>query len=303
VVALLVTLVPLTVTLREAKAMNGDARIARAVEHGAPLGKLALAALRHATDRDKDGASPYFGGGDCDDNDPTRSPYAIEIPGNGIDEDCSGADLPLPVQWPVVVRPPSGSRPTLDPEMNLILITIDTLRTDVGFMGYDKPVTPHLDALAAEGTVFDRAYSMASYTGKSVGPILIGKYPSETDRDGGHFNTYGASNTLVTERFKEAGIHTMGAASHWYFVPWSGLTQGMDVWDTSAVPSSGQGDNDTSVTSSELSDAALRLLSAPATACRPRSPKGRRARSPSRRRRTTARCGSPTSMSAACSTT
>jgi len=261
--ALAVTVAPLLVTVREAVAMNEDARIARAVEHEAPLGKLSLAVLRRVTDRDKDGASPFFGGGDCDDHDPRRSPYAVEIPGNGIDEDCSGADLPLPVQWPVVTRPPSGSRPALEPEMNLILVTIDTLRTDVGFMGYDKPVTKNLDALAEKATVFDRAYSMASYTGKSVGPILIGKYPSETDRDGGHFNTYAPSNTLVTERFKEAGIRTMGAASHWYFVPWSGLTQGMDVWDTSAVPSSGQGDNDTSVTSSELSDAALRLLAAP----------------------------------------
>jgi arylsulfatase A-like enzyme len=37
----------------------------------------------------------------------------------------------------------------------------------------------------------------------------------------------------------------------------------MDIWDQSAQPPNGQGDNDTSVTSSELSDAALRLLSKP----------------------------------------
>jgi arylsulfatase A-like enzyme len=260
--AALVAALPLLLTVRAATAMNREPSLARAVERGAPLGKLALAVLRHATDRDGDGASPYFGGGDCDDHDPSRSPFAIEIPGNGIDEDCSGEDLVLAVGMDTVSRPIEKAL-RLDPEMNLILITVDTLRIDLGFMGYDKPVTPNLDKLAARGVVFDRAYSMASYTGKSVGPILIGKYPSETDRDGGHFNAYAKSNTLIAERLKEAGIHTMGAASHWYFVPWSGLTQGMDTWDTSAMPASGQGDNDTSVTSSELSDAALRLLAKP----------------------------------------
>ena len=30
--------------------------------------------------------------GDCDDNDPTRSPGAADVACNDIDEDCSGAD-------------------------------------------------------------------------------------------------------------------------------------------------------------------------------------------------------------------
>jgi len=257
-----VTLSPLAVTVHEASALNHDFPTVRVLERTA-LGKLALAALRRLTDRDHDGASPLFGGGDCDDHDPRRYPNAIDVPGNGIDEDCSGEDTPLPVAAPVIVRPAPEPLVRIDPKMNLVLITVDTLRTDLGFMGYDKPVSPNLDALAARGVVFDRAYSMASYTGKSVGPLLIGKYPSETARDTGHFNTYFASNTLLAERLRDAGFHTMGAASHWYFVPWSGLTQGMDEWDTSAMPAGGQGDVDTSVTSEQLTDAAIRMLKKP----------------------------------------
>jgi arylsulfatase A-like enzyme len=52
----------------------------------------------------------------------------------------------------------------------------------------------------------------------------------------------------------------MGAASHWYFAVWTGLLQGIEEWDLSAKPRDGQGDNDTSVTSRELADAALRQL-------------------------------------------
>ena len=72
---------------------------------------------------------------------------------------------------------------------------------------------------------------MASYTGKALAPMLIGKYPSETLRDGGHFNKYFPGNTFLAERLQHAGFLTMGAASHWYFREPCGLTQGFDVFD------------------------------------------------------------------------
>jgi choline-sulfatase len=170
--------------------------------------------------------------------------------------------LPTDVAAPPGSAPPPA-HPRLPADLNVVVITVDTLRTDVGFMGYPKDTTPHLDALAKRAVVFDRMYALASYTGKSLGPLFIGKYPSETKRDGGHFNTYLSGNTFLAERLKDAGVHTMGAASHWYFEPWSGLSQGFETWDLRAMPADGQGDNDTSVTSKELSDAAIRLLKKP----------------------------------------
>lgn len=244
---------------RASSALDADPSLARGIEGSAPLGKTALGVLRRATDRDKDGASSRFGGGDCDDRDPHVNPEALDVPGNGIDEDCSGADTPAPAVDAATVTSAASTPHAPRSAHNVVLITIDTLRTDVGFLGYRPSPTPNLDALADKSAVFERAYAMASYTGKSVGPMLIGKYPSETRRDGSHFNTYFASNTLVAERAHDAGFRTFAAHCHWYFRNPTGLNQGMDVWDTSAIPS-GMGDNDTTISSDRMADAALRLL-------------------------------------------
>src|SRR5262249_19866740 len=94
------------------------------------------------------------------------------------------------------------------------------------------------------------------------GPLLIGRYPSETLRDGGHFNTYFPPNIFVTERLRDAGVRTFAGHCHWYFKFPTGLNQGMQLWDTSAIPP-GMGDNDNSITSERESDLALKLLSKP----------------------------------------
>ena len=67
-------------TVHEATALNADERTARAVEQAAPLAKYTLALARTLTDRDEDGASPYFAGGDCNDHDQNIGPSAYRHP-------------------------------------------------------------------------------------------------------------------------------------------------------------------------------------------------------------------------------
>jgi arylsulfatase A-like enzyme len=262
--SLAMALSPLGFTFEAAVALGAQPEVAAAIERGAPLGKTSLAVLRRTTDTDHDGYSAYFGAGDCDDSDARINPAAVDIPGNGIDEDCSGADAVI--QAPAQQAPPPqvSARDLLPKGLNVLLITVDTLRADLGYAGNPRPLSPNLDALAAKATVFDRAYSLASYTGKSVGPLLIGKYPSETHRGWGHFNRYIGKDTLIAERLQKAGVHTVAVHAHWYFTGAFGLSRGFDVVDGSAQPPPGTDqDNDATVTGGRLTDAAIRVFSNP----------------------------------------
>ena len=61
----------------------------------------------------------------------------------------------------------------------VLLVVIDTLRSDhLGAYGYGRPTSPHLDALALEGVLFEEAYAQSTWTKPSTASILTGQYPA-----------------------------------------------------------------------------------------------------------------------------
>jgi arylsulfatase A-like enzyme len=65
------------------------------------------------------------------------------------------------------------ARPT-----NVLLISIDTLRPSMlGCYGYDRPTSPTLDRLAAEGVLFENAFTTSPWTLPAHGSLLTGLYP------------------------------------------------------------------------------------------------------------------------------
>jgi arylsulfatase A-like enzyme/Tfp pilus assembly protein PilF len=72
--------------------------------------------------------------------------------------------------------PPSGPVATSRP--NVVIITLDTTRADrMGFLGSDRGLTPNLDALARQATVFSHAYAQVPLTSPSHASIFTGTYP------------------------------------------------------------------------------------------------------------------------------
>lgn len=126
---------------------------------------------------------------------------------------------------PAVEMPPTGKGPR-----NVILIAVDTLRADrMSCYGYERPTTPHLDALAKDGVRFESAVSNCNWTCPSFASIFTGLVPSRH----GVFS-YGSRtplpDTLLTlaERFRNAGWATQAVV---YKPPLydGGFEQGFDV--------------------------------------------------------------------------
>ncbi len=119
------------------------------------------------------------------------------------------------------------------PLRGVIVISIDSLRADMPWNGYERPIAPRLTKFAETAVNYTNAYSISSYTSMSLGGFLGGTYPSELRRDGYFFGGYAPDNLFFTEILKPAGIYTIGIQAHGYFKG-GGFNQGFD--DYQVVP-------------------------------------------------------------------
>ena len=67
-------------------------------------------------------------------------------------------------------------------KMNVLFIIADDMRPELGCYGIEDIVTPHIDRLAEQATVFQNAYCNIPVSGASRASLFTGVYPCYPER-------------------------------------------------------------------------------------------------------------------------
>ena len=112
------------------------------------------------SDADRDGYALRDQPADRDPFNSTIHPYALYVPGNGVDENGLAGDPPLAPSSEADSAAHHGHEKRVRPH---VLITyLERFRADLlGKESDGRPITPYLNAIADEGASSDRAWAHA----------------------------------------------------------------------------------------------------------------------------------------------
>jgi arylsulfatase A-like enzyme/Flp pilus assembly protein TadD len=126
---------------------------------------------------------------------------------------------------------PAVAQISAKPALNVVLITIDTLRADhVGCYGYKQIKTPNIDALASDGARFERAFAVVPVTLPSHSTMLTGTYPMLSGMHDFSGNKLSALQPTLASVLKQAGYQTGAVVSAAVLDSRFGLNHGFDFY-------------------------------------------------------------------------
>ncbi|MFH1071154.1 MAG: sulfatase-like hydrolase/transferase [Candidatus Glassbacteria bacterium] len=134
------------------------------------------------------------------------------------------------------------TRPFKGPGPNILLLVLDAARADrFGCYGYERPTTPNIDRLAAEGARFKQAYSTSSWTLPAHASLFTGLLPDENKTHSRHAWLVDRIPTLA-ERLASKGYRTAAFSNNPYVDRSENLHRGFErfeaVWADTAVTDS-----------------------------------------------------------------
>jgi arylsulfatase A-like enzyme/cytochrome c-type biogenesis protein CcmH/NrfG len=117
------------------------------------------------------------------------------------------------------------------PTVNVVVITIDTLRADhLGCYGYKLIKTPHIDALASESARFERAYTPVPVTLPAHTVIFTGTYPTLSGIHDFSGNKLNPNQPTLATVLRQHGYATGAVVGSAVLDSRFGLNQGFDYY-------------------------------------------------------------------------
>ena len=114
---------------------------------------------------------------------------------------------------------------------NVLVVTIDTLRADhLGCYGYKQIRTPTIDALAADGVRFERAYTPVPITLPSHTVIFTGTYPPLNGMHDFSGNRLNSEQATLASTLKAQGYTTAAVVASAVLDSRFGLNRGFDFY-------------------------------------------------------------------------
>ena len=150
----------------------------------------------------------------------------------------------------------STTLPAGDPTRpDIVLVSIDSLRADhLGSYGYERPTSPFLDRLAADGQRFTRARTATAWTLPSHLTMLTGLWPTQHGVIEDHL-ALAEDVPLIQERLRAAGWATGAFVSSIYVSRVFGFARGFDLFQDWGITTATNLDHP--IRASDVVDAAL----------------------------------------------
>ena len=154
----------------------------------------------------------------------------------------------------------SGDSPASRRRPNIILLTVESLRTDhLSSYGYGKPTTPAMERLATGATLYENAYAVTSWTLTSHASLFTGLYPS-THRVRFARDKLDDSYTTLAEQLASAGYQTAGLISGPLLQKQHQLHQGFGLYDESSSNPNGFTSSHADITNPSMERLLFRFL-------------------------------------------